>query len=125
MCLWVKRDARIAKKNIKVWKILDGDRAPYYNEFVYVRNKLHHSELKADIPSHNLIQEGLHSFIKLRRALYSASLLNGTNNSVGLWSKVAVHQMIIPKGAVFYIGHSGDIVSQSRSWQVNPPLYHQ
>jgi len=124
MCLKVdkkfktRKEARnfkplIAKKEIKVYKILDTENTSPYFTFTYDKGYQYSSNFSKYIEENYgwkiKINKGLHSFIDYKNAkerkycfLYPESF--------------KIITMYIPKGSKYYLGDDGDIVSDNLIW---------
>lgn len=114
MCLILKESAKIADKDIVVYKILlkysDGTYRSPYRGAQYEIGKLHtadiqyHKRLLDKVDEHpitkTVIEEGLHAYTSIGSAFLRAFFLDGI-----------VVKAIIPRGATYVIGTDDDIVS--------------
>lgn len=114
MCLIPKESAKIADKDIVVYKILmkytDGTyHSPYrYTPYeigkLYTANIQYYERLLDKIDECSIITtvigEGLHAYTSMGAAFLQAFLINGI-----------VFEAIIPKGATYVLGTDNDIVS--------------
>jgi hypothetical protein len=124
MCLIIDGDIQTAKADIQVIKFLhQNNRSPYY-AFAWKPNKLYrlHKRLKPVDAYTNIIHEGFHSF---NASLVSFSCypvaniiyirrkhMDRLSDLFDLRSNKAC-EFVIPKGAKYYIGRDGDMVSTS------------
>lgn len=114
MCLIPKESAKIADKDIVVYKILlkcsneiylsPYRGAPYEIGKLYTANIQYHERLLDKIDECSItnivIEEGLHAYTSMGIAFLKAFLINGI-----------VFEAIIPKGATYVLGTDNDIVS--------------
>lgn len=114
MCLILQGSAKIADKDIFVYKVL----LKYSNEIylspyrgaqykigkLYTANIRYHKRLVCKVGEHpitnTVIEEGLHAYTSMGTALLRAFLINGI-----------VFEAIIPKGTTYALGTNNDIVS--------------
>lgn len=106
MCLYPKTSKLyVAEKNMTVYKVLcfrkEGLESPWQNA-VYKCNKLYSvkTRLGGD-KSKKAVDFGLHAFVSANTALERYSS----------WETTRVFVATIPKGSVYKLGKSGDIVS--------------
>lgn len=112
MCLHIKSGPHVATKNIAVFKALNTTNlAPYFgyyyrsNHFtrkVVLRPSGHWARYYPPTGNIRVINEGYHAHLAYKKAQSMAS------NS---WVTRKVVIMVIPKGATYYIGKHGDVVS--------------
>lgn len=114
MCLIPKESAKIADKDIVVYKILleytDGTYhspyryAPYEIGKLYTANIRYHERLAYKVDEYpitnTVIGEGLHAYTSMDTAFLQAFIIDGI-----------VFEAIIPKGAMYVLGTDNDIVS--------------
>lgn len=114
MCLIPKESAKIADKDIVVYRILmkytDGTYhspykdAPYEIGKLYTANIQYYERLFYKVDEYPItqlvIEEGLHAYTSMGTASLQAFLINGI-----------VFEAIIPKGATYVLGTDNDIVS--------------
>lgn len=114
MCLIPKESAKIADKDIVVYKVLlkytNGTyRSPYKDAQyeigkLYTANIQYYERLLYQVDEHPIIKlaigEGLHAYTSMGTAFLQAFLINGI-----------VFEAIIPKGATYVLGTDNDIVS--------------
>lgn len=118
MCLTPISKEKTAKKDILVYKVIDDlDKSFHYN-FQYTPNETYNLDKKLavvetchsidnyELISEKIINEGFHSFDSLEPAgdWYWVSLKRGISKLV---------EFTIPKGAKYYIGTNGELVSSS------------
>lgn len=116
MCLIPIESAKIADKDIVVYKVLVKSKWVYYSpwrDFPYEIGKLYtaiigyHTRLAYEIDGHpittTVIEEGLHAFID-----HSAASLTAARISV---SELSIVKGIIPRGAMYVLGAGNEIVS--------------
>lgn len=98
MCLYVRSGPHRARKTIKVFKVLRADgRSPVRN-MKYTPGNTYSSDFGISVVGTRLtVGKGLHSCVTRKEAIK-----NYGND---------VKEMIIPKGAVYFIGFYGTIVS--------------
>jgi len=103
MCLTpIHSDIRVAKEDIRVFKVLkSGLKAPYRStqyrlkKLVQVKTRLGGDKSKKDI------NKGLHACV----SLWQAKVLKNR------WDNAYIYCAIIPKGAIYKLGCNSDIVS--------------
>lgn len=117
MCLCIdKRHPNLieAKRSITVYKLLyrdeDGSYKSVVQDFLYEPYQIVKSLIKVrsyfcDQSQGGYVTTGLHAYRSLKHAMDSY-LWNAQGNNV-------IVKMIIPKGAHYYIGTNGDIVSDT------------
>ena len=105
MCLVIKKHTqrRTASKPIKVWKLLGVDNtSPFYNH-VYFPNQTYVAKFSFsyDVYDNKFVESGLHAYCTLDGAEYFR------------FPDEYIVQMTIPKGAHYYLGSLGDIVTDT------------
>lgn len=119
MCLYINKSLHkeidnilqphIAKSNMTVWKVITTDNYSYYKNKPYKPNTLYprvkfgyYSQVIKQILE-TVIEMGYHSYKSRENArnLHFNSIMDDTK----------IVKFIIPKGAKYYIGEDGDIVS--------------
>lgn len=111
MCLIPKESAKIADKDIEVYKLLckslTGEYVSPFRRARYSINKLKTANIKyvrkyincANINT-EVIEEGIHAYIDYGRAMLASYSLNAF-----------IFKAIVPKGAIYVLGEDEDIVS--------------
>lgn len=113
MCLYVERGMAIktAKQDITVYKMITKNNISVYQNFKYEPNTLYRlrKKLVAERVRNNtirIVNSGFHAF-RNNADSYALKAIN-TN-----YSNEKYVEFTIPKGAKYYIGEYGDIVSTS------------
>lgn len=112
MCLTIKKGTKrqVATRSMRVFKVLtkddDGDLESPFRFMPYKRNEMYKAPMRRrnsrkQHSGNNSVDIGLHAYISLKEAMYYGSCLSGRR----------VVEAFIPKGASFYRGKRGDIVS--------------
>lgn len=107
MCLSVISSELTATEDMVVYKVIRQNNTSVYYDFQYKPNTLYRLRKKLKIinnGSYNGIREGFHSFKDFQYATVEMSNWFRTEKIV---------KFVIPKGAKYYLGMSGDIVSTS------------
>ena len=98
MCLHIKSGPHVADKDMTVWKVITGNNLSQWFDFKYSPNRKYKT-VKLDVLTYDggRIEEGYHAYrFKLDKVVD------------GLYKAV---EFTIPKGATYYLGTGGDIVS--------------
>ena len=114
MCLYTNSaNVKTAKKKITVYKMLckspSGEFISPYRGFKYKKGVIYDSNLKliaTPIPTTYIVENGLHSF-KSIRSLKKSYVYSD------YYKRAIICKCIIPKGAKYYEGNIGDIVSNA------------
>lgn len=94
----------IAKKDMPVWKMIHNTNHSFFEGFLYQPNKRYMIEFPYLIGT-RIVDKGYHAF----RSRKTARQHYGINMSC----KPKIVKFTIPKGAKYYIGEDGDIVSNT------------
>jgi hypothetical protein len=134
MCLTVNfktrqaaRDAKktpfIAAKNITVWKVVEKEngkfKSPYMSAFKWEEGQTYTSKLKCKVEKSEYngwllqVDEGLHAAMTKQMAM-NIFYYSNTRRII---------EMIIPKGAKYYIGNRGDIVADTMKFPIGAKIY--
>lgn len=110
MCLTlINEELHTASRDILVYKIISNDNSSYHREFPYEPNTLYRLR-KALKPVWGEVFRGFHAYI---------SYIGYDGNRHFIPNRAKIVAFIVPKGAKYYLGHHGEIVSTSiRSWDL-------
>lgn len=112
MCLTIANNSTkplIAKKDILVWKVITKNNISIWREFRYYPNKTYITKFYIEcgnlVYNYNMmfctVYSGFHAYLSRSIARKVKSYVNDEK----------VVKFIIPKGAKYYLGDDGDIVS--------------
>jgi hypothetical protein len=107
----------IAKEDMLVYKVISESDKSLYARFQYKPNELYRlrKPLRPAGTFADRVNEGFHAYTQLSTATFKCSVYGGWTD------KPKVVQFTIPKGARYFLGKMGDIVSTSiRSGDLQP-----
>jgi hypothetical protein len=121
MCLHAVGTLQTATKDIPVWKILRKDNKSLLQNFQYEPNTLYRLRKALEVDWGNTIEAGYHSFNPEQLQVYreergSAYWRVAPRPDYDFLSRRLRGKLVrfyIPKGAKYYLGNRGDIVSTS------------
>lgn len=110
MCLTIQNGEfeRTAVADMIVYKVLMLDGVAPFTGFQYKPNTIYRLDKKLFVNKFNEIEEGFHSYVSHKKALDMSDWFDYAH---GTFTKVV--EFAIPKGAKYYLGTDGDIVSTS------------
>lgn len=119
MCWFGIKRKKIAKSDISVFKIVDGNSLrSYYRGFPYTLGGEYFQDLTVlgkDRSEFVSITKGFHSYdtheVKLHITPKGVYAINNLENILGLFHNVAKLECIVPAGSTYYKNSCGEIVS--------------
>jgi len=129
MCLFIKTSRKdyidrkfvkpkIAKKEIKVYKVLDAVEGEYFSPykcFQYHKGYQYTTKMSTSFYSISWLNE-INYYFKVEEGLHAYRNVSEIKRLYCFGEREVIVEMYIPVGAEYYIGDDGDIVSTDLIW---------